>query len=198
MHHVCHAVDRMCDTRVRFKCAKAVRLCAARGLHVRFGTKPIPSQRARASSVGKNPPSFSFCQVDMYAELRDRDYEDRLRTLKLPSLYYRRARGDMIEAYKFTHSIYKTEQEPLQRETNTTTRGHSYKLKKERCNTRTRANFFRHRITNRWNNLCDDVVTAPSLNSFKSRLDHQWCAYKYSNNNDFPPMRTNIKAVQTG
>ena len=131
-------------------------------------------------------------------ELRDRDYEDRLRTLKLPSLYYRRARGDMIEAYKFTHSIYKTEQEPLQRETNTTTRGHSYQLKKERCNTRTRANFFRHRITNRWNNLCDDVVTAPSLNSFKSRLDHQWCAYKYSNNNDFPPMRTNIKAVQTG
>ena len=128
-------------------------------------------------------------------ELRDRDYEDRLRTLKLPSLYYR---GDMIEAYKFTHSIYKTEQEPLQRETNTTTRGHSYKLKKERCNTRTRANFFHHRITNRWNNLCDDVVTAPSLNSFKSRLDHQWCAYKYSNNNDFPPMHTNIKAVQNG
>ena len=120
-------------------------------------------------------------------ELRDRDYEDRLRTLKLPSLYYRRVRGDMIEAYKFTHSIYKTEQEPLQRETNTTTRGHSYKLKKERCNTRTRANFFRHRINNRWNNLCDDVVTAPSLNSFKSRLDHQWCAYKYSNNNDLIP-----------
>ena len=131
-------------------------------------------------------------------KLQVRDYGDRLRTLKLPSLYYRRARGDMIEAYKFTHSIYKTEQEPLQRETNTNARGHSYKLKKERCNTRTRANFFRHRITNRWNNLCDDVVTAPSLNSFKSRLDHQWCAYKYSNNNDFPPMRTNIKAVQTG
>ena len=99
--------------------------------------------------------------------------------------YYRRARGDMIEAYKFTHSIYKTEQEPLQCETNTTTRGHTHKLRKERCNTRTRANFFRHRITNR----------CPSLNSFKSRLDHQWCAYKYSNNNDFPPMRTNIKAV---
>ena len=56
--------------------------------------------------------------------------EDRLRALKLPSLYYRRARGDMIEAYKFTHSIYKTEQEPLQRETNATTRYHSHKLQK--------------------------------------------------------------------
>ena len=42
-------------------------------------------------------------------ELRDKDYEDRLRALKLPSLYCRRERGDMIEAYKFTHSIYKTE-----------------------------------------------------------------------------------------
>ena len=94
--------------------------------------------------------------------------------------------------------IYKTEQEPLQCESNTTTRGHSHKLKKERCKTRTRANFFRHRITNRWNNLWEDVVTAPSLNSFKSRLDHQWRAYKYSNNNDFPPMRTNIKPVQNG
>ena len=29
-------------------------------------TTPIPSQRARGSSVGKTP-SFSFCQVDMYA-----------------------------------------------------------------------------------------------------------------------------------
>ena len=66
----------------------------------------------------------------------ERDYEDRLHPLKLPSLYYRRAHGDMIEAYKFTHSIYKTEQEPLQRESNTTTRGHSHTLKKERCNTR--------------------------------------------------------------
>ena len=28
-------------------------------------TTPIPSQRARNSSVGKTP-SFSFCQVDMY------------------------------------------------------------------------------------------------------------------------------------
>ena len=116
---------------------------------------------------------FGLSSYVQIPELRDRDYEDRLHTLKLPSLYYRGARGDMIEAYKFTHSIYKTEQEPLQRETNTMTRDHSHKLKKERCSTRTRANFFRHRITNRWNNLCDDVVTAPSLNSFKSRLDHQ-------------------------
>ena len=38
-------------------------------------------------------------------ELRDREYEDRLRICKLPILYYRRARGDMVETYKFTHII---------------------------------------------------------------------------------------------
>ena len=38
-------------------------------------------------------------------ELRDRDYEDRLRALKLPSLYYRRARGDMIDT-KPSRSLY--------------------------------------------------------------------------------------------
>ena len=31
-------------------------------------------------------------------------YPDRLRTLRLPSLVYRRARGDMIETYKFLHN----------------------------------------------------------------------------------------------
>ena len=32
--------------------------------HTTYHTTPIPSQRARASSVGKTP-SFSFCQVDV-------------------------------------------------------------------------------------------------------------------------------------
>ena len=69
MPQVCHAVDRMDDTRVLFICVTAVRLCAACAVstvcvHVRHPA--IPSQRARASAVGKTP-SFSFCQVDMYA-----------------------------------------------------------------------------------------------------------------------------------
>ena len=66
MPQVCHAVVRMGDTRVLFKCATAVRLCAACDVHVRHPA--IPNQRARASSVGKTP-SFSFCQVDMYGKV---------------------------------------------------------------------------------------------------------------------------------
>ena len=63
MPQVCHPVDRMGDTMVLFKCATAVDY----GRHVRWVHTAIPSQRARASSVGKTP-SFSFCQVDMYAD----------------------------------------------------------------------------------------------------------------------------------
>ena len=74
MSQVCHAVDRMGDTRVLFKSATAVRLCAAaRVVHVGclglLRHPEIPSQREPASSVGKTP-SFDFCQVDMYVRMR--------------------------------------------------------------------------------------------------------------------------------
>ena len=52
---------------------------------------------------------------------------DRPRVLKLPSLFYRRARGDMIETYKYVHSLYNVDHMPLELETQTNTRGHSKK-----------------------------------------------------------------------
>ena len=39
-------------------------------------------------------------------ELKGKEYPDRLKTLKLPSMQYRRDRGDMIETYKSTHGKY--------------------------------------------------------------------------------------------
>ena len=36
-------------------------------------------------------------------EFKDLDYPDRLRKLELPTLMYRRARGDMIEIFKHFH-----------------------------------------------------------------------------------------------
>ena len=52
----------MGDTRVRFKCAKAVRLGAARAVHVRHRFPVSAHVRRR---LGKTP-SFSYCQVDVY------------------------------------------------------------------------------------------------------------------------------------
>ena len=83
--------------------------------------------------------------------LKNYSYGDRLRILNLLSLYNRRARGDMIETWKYLHGHYHATQMPLQRDTNTTRRGHSMKLRKERCLKRQRRNLFRHRVVNQWN-----------------------------------------------
>ena len=108
-------------------------------------------------------------------ELKDLEYEERLRRLKLPSLRYRRERGDIIEAYKFLHDYYDVENNPLTLDDATRrTRGHSLKLKKIRCNTTMRQQFFSFRVINNWNKLPDNIVNAPSLNALKNRLDQHW------------------------
>ena len=64
----------------------------------------------------------------LVAKIKHLSYTDRPRTLKLPSLFYR---GDMIETYKYVHGFYNLFHMPLELETQTNTRGHSNKLKKE-------------------------------------------------------------------
>ena len=50
-------------------------------------------------------------------------------------------------------------------------RGHGLKLKKQNYKTNTRQLFLPNRVFNVWNSLPSDVITAPSVNSFKNRLD---------------------------
>ena len=52
-------------------------------------------------------------------------------------------------------------------------RGHSKKICKVRFNTGidVRKYFFSNRVIDKWNNLDQDTVDAPSLNSFKNRLN---------------------------
>ena len=102
--------------------------------------------------------------------LKNLEYGERLRVLKLPSLYYLRARGDMIETYKYFHGIYKVDRMPLELDNSMVTRGHSLKLKKEHVIARQQRSYFRHRVVNRWNTLTEYVVSAPLLNTLKCAL----------------------------
>ena len=99
-------------------------------------------------------------------------YDDRLKLLDLPSLVYRRYRGDAIEVYKYLRGVYKVDSSSLlPLSTETRTRGHGFKLLKRQCRSHLRSNFFSMRVVNVWNSLPEDVVTAPSLNTYKGRLD---------------------------
>ena len=49
-------------------------------------------------------------------------------------------------------------------------RGHSFKLKKKRCETDLRQHFFSERVINRWNSLDNNTVESTSLNSFKNKI----------------------------
>ena len=91
--------------------------------------------------------------------IKDLSYTDRLIALGLPSLYYRRARGDVIEMYKHTHGKYTVVADYIKMDTDPRSRGHKYKLKKQRA-TKTIRQQFSNRV-NTWN-CCHDVVDAPS------------------------------------
>lgn len=102
-------------------------------------------------------------------------YENRLRELGLPTLEYRRERADMVQVYKIFNGIDKIEPDKLfTLASHRTTRGHSFKLFKPRARLNTRRQSFSNRIVDTWNSLPDTVVRAPSLNSFKSRLNLHW------------------------
>ena len=112
-------------------------------------------------------------------ELHNLDYEERLRKLKLPTLVYRRLRGDMIEAFKITSNHYDINVQnllPLHHSIvkEHSLRGNQKKFFKKRCNLDLRKHFFTQRILPFWNSLPNIVVMAPSVKAFERRLDKHW------------------------
>ena len=57
---------------------------------------------------------------------------------------------------------------------NERTRGHMWKICHERARLNLRKESFPNRAVNMWNFLPEYVVNAPSVDSFKNRLDKQW------------------------
>jgi len=59
------------------------------------------------------------------------------------------------------------------------TRGNLCKLVLDRSKYELRRHYFTHRIVSAWNSLPDSVVSAESVNSFKSRLDKFWSMHDF-------------------
>ena len=106
---------------------------------------------------------------------KDLTYEERLRAIKLPTLAYRRYRGDMIEMYKLTHGEYDQQiTQDFLKFNPRESRGHQYTLYKESFATNIRRNFFLNRVFDQWNNLPPKVVESTSIACFEKRLDKIW------------------------
>ncbi len=111
--------------------------------------------------------------------LQNKSYSERLKLLDLPTLVYRRLRGDMIETYKITSGLYDKEvgnifvmyKDVVAREG---LRGHNKKIYKFNSMSRVRRSFFTQRVVDLWNNLPHKVVNAPSVKCFERRLDNHW------------------------
>ncbi|KAK3748516.1 hypothetical protein RRG08_008677 [Elysia crispata] len=112
----------------------------------------------------------------LIGHLKDKPYPERLSILKLPSLEHRRRRGDMIDLFKYVTGIYDASRPIFELAPNSNTRGHSKKLIKKRSRLAVRSNFFSERVVSGWS-LPESVVSAPSVNAFKNRLDAHWTTH---------------------
>ena len=111
----------------------------------------------------------------MVPGLHNLSYPERLGKLDLPSLEFRRLRGDMVETYKIVNGLYDVEATDFFNFVpNSATRGNAHKIAKPHVRTNLGRNRFSFLVITHWNSLPNDVVTAPSLNAFKNHIDKIW------------------------
>ena len=107
--------------------------------------------------------------------IKNLSYKDTLKRLKLPTLKYRRIRGDMIEVYKIlTNKYHSRVNLYLEKQQDSTTRGHSLKLVNNRYHYDLRKCSFTSRFVNVCNSLPEIVISADTTDTFKRRLDKFW------------------------
>ena len=104
--------------------------------------------------------------------MRDIPYDRRLKMLNLHSLERRRLRGDLIEVFKWYRGYNKGDVNRILRISNQDrTRNNGFKLEKSRYKKEIGKNWFSNRVVDKWNALSGQVVSARTIESFKTRLD---------------------------
>jgi len=108
----------------------------------------------------------------MIRGLKHPSYEDRLRELGLFSLEKRRLWRDLIAAFQYLNGAYRKAGENIfSLACCNRTRSNGFKLREGRFRLNIRKKFFMIRVVKHWNRLPREAVEAPSLETFKARLD---------------------------
>ena len=108
----------------------------------------------------------------LISAFQDKSYKERLTLLKLPTLVYRRKRGDVIATRKLLENDLLSHVFSLS--FSTTTRGHTKKLQAPRCIKQERQQFFSVRSVPLWNSLSEATVQSKTLDAFKKGVDQDW------------------------
>ena len=98
---------------------------------------------------------------------------------------YRRRRGDMITIFKLQKGLVRVDLKELFKPMEfSKTRGHQYRVHKGKAIKQQRLFSFSQRVINSWNSLPNHVVTAPTMDRFKNRLDVHWEQHHYETMED--------------
>lgn len=127
----------------------------------------------------KDVESVQRRATKLIPELKEVHYLDRLQALNIPTLEYRRSRGDMIQCYKIFNGIVRMNVKEMfaiipPAATRSHTSGHDKRILRQRATHRTRVNVFSNRVIADWNSLPRKVTEATSTNAFKNKLDEHW------------------------
>ena len=109
--------------------------------------------------------------------LSNLDYPERLKRINLPTLAYRRRRGDMIEVFKHFNSYDRSTLSPSFKPRERPSRQHKFQLHQPPSKDGVRGvqrNSFYHRVAPTWNNLPKNVAEAKTIDGFKNALDKLW------------------------
>ena len=106
--------------------------CAFVQPHLEYGQAAWAPHRVKEINALENVQIRATKLVDGLAKL---DYAERLKRLNLPTLAFRRQRGDMIETYKHFHTYDKSTLSPTFMPRNRPSRKHNFQLlSRKACN----------------------------------------------------------------
>ena len=122
------------------------------------------------------------CRSGLQKILRQRcrrlNYRQRLEFLNLPTLAFRRNRGDVTEVYKILTGKYDPTLPSILHTTLIVPPGASWGNPLKSCTYRLKYNLCKHnlivRVISLWNSFPTHVITADSVDSFQNMLDKFW------------------------